>query len=682
MKDAAHEGLRIVLTHQSRLPKELLQTGLRPILMNLADPKRLSVPGLEGLARLLELLNNYFKVEIGHKLLDHFRIVADPQMLHQSSRLPLAENDGIMKLVRLTNIFHLLPSAANIFLENLVNVIVQVEAQMHFSGPSPFSEPLAKYLNRYPIEAMDFFMKHIQLSRHLRTLRNILQEKRAPHLQRELAARTHIIVSDCLSMEHPAYIIPGLQLCLDLANIFPAWVVENSYVIDACVRIWRSETPPPEEDAEAISNAIQRHTLIIALFEKALQASPRVDLLFEIITIYTRSLPMDLVRLTRFLYQHAAFSEDLAFQRNILYRFLKWFSDPQFGWASKTFFMRVIITPMLLIRAKGPSKDGLLDDDLVAGIHRSLWHPVNDGRTFSDADDMFSIELLHLTTTIVQYYHDQLEIARKDIVKCAWHYITSEDMIVKQVAYLLAARFFDTTDTPLKFILRAWTGLLKPPHHEGRNLVRQALDTLAPALPRSKAFPQDTGPYPQWAKTTRRLLAEDSNGLSQLIIVYQLIVRQSDLFYPVRALFIPHMVNSLSKLGLHGTASGEARLLTIDMMRVIFEWEQKAIAEQNSGGPPPTWLTPLGFRESIVSYTVRLATAAHDPSSRQVVTPKALELLRAMVGKGGWSDVTVKLNYFSRQLEQVRHLLSHLKSLISNPIVLTRTNSTPRHRFK
>ena len=60
----------MVLTHQSRLPKELLQTGLRPILMNLADPKRLSIPGLEGLARLLELLTNYFKVEIGHKLLE------------------------------------------------------------------------------------------------------------------------------------------------------------------------------------------------------------------------------------------------------------------------------------------------------------------------------------------------------------------------------------------------------------------------------------------------------------------------------------------------------------------------------------------------------------------------------------------------------------------------------------
>ena len=45
--------------------------------MNLSDPKRFTVPGLEGLARLLELLTSYFKVEIGRKRLEHYRVTAD-----------------------------------------------------------------------------------------------------------------------------------------------------------------------------------------------------------------------------------------------------------------------------------------------------------------------------------------------------------------------------------------------------------------------------------------------------------------------------------------------------------------------------------------------------------------------------------------------------------------------------
>jgi transformation/transcription domain-associated protein len=224
--------------------------------MNLADPKRLSVSGLEGLARLLELLINYFKVEIGHKLLDHFRIVADPQMLQASSKLPLAENEGVTKLVRLANIFHLLPSAANIFLEHLVNAIVQTEAQMHFSGRSPFSEPLGKYLDRYPGEAMDFFMRHLQLPRHVRTLRSILQARLAPNLEREIASRTQALVEHCLKSGDRSLLLPGLLLFDDLADLQPTWLADNEYIIDVLLGIWRSEPLQPEQDEVMVPDAI------------------------------------------------------------------------------------------------------------------------------------------------------------------------------------------------------------------------------------------------------------------------------------------------------------------------------------------------------------------------------------------------------------------------------------------
>jgi transformation/transcription domain-associated protein len=81
-------------------------------------------------------------------------------MLEDPEQLPLTNSEDITKLVRLANIFHLLPSAANIFLDNLVNAIVQTESQMHFST-GPFSEPLTKYLDRYLIEGIDFFIRHL-----------------------------------------------------------------------------------------------------------------------------------------------------------------------------------------------------------------------------------------------------------------------------------------------------------------------------------------------------------------------------------------------------------------------------------------------------------------------------------------------------------------------------------------
>jgi transformation/transcription domain-associated protein len=650
----------MVLTHQSRLPKELLQTGLRPILMNLADPKRLSVPGLEGLARLLELLTNYFKVEIGHKLLDHFRIVADPEMLSQSSRLPLSNNEGITKLVRLANIFHLLPSAANIFLESLVNAIVQTESQMHFSTQSPFSEPLAKYLDRYPSEGVDFFLRHLNFPRHLRTFRSIIQAKLAPNLERELASRTSYIVNQYLLSKGDAFVLPSMLLLRDMAQLIPTWIAENDYVIQALLQIWHSEVPQPEQTAIVMPEMTQRHSITMEIFVEALNQSPRIDLLFEMVAVFTRNLGMDLIRTTRFLYRHVALSEDIAFRRNVLMRFLTWFEDPSYSPPHKANFMRYIITPTLLVHANhSAAGEQLLDVDFVKHIHRIIWHPIAEpnSNAFSGIDDSFQIELLHFTTIMVQHYSHLLENVKKDIMICAWHYIRADDIVVKQTAYLLAAHFFAVFQTPQKFIIRAWTGLLRSPHAEGRALVRQeALATLAPSLPHSEDGEQ--GP-PQWAKTTRRLLAEE--GIAQLIAIYHLIVKHPELFYPVRSLFIPHISNSLNKLGMSSSSTAETRLLSVDIVQVIFTWEEKSSQTIRSSAASPTesfetesiWLTPLGFRESMVSYLVRLVMMPHDQTARMALVPRALSLLQMLIGPNGWTDVTFGLRFFSRPLELV-----------------------------
>jgi transformation/transcription domain-associated protein len=677
IKDVAHEGLRMVLKHQSRLPKDLLQTGLRPILMNLADAKRLSPSGLEALARLLELLTNYFKVEIGHKLLDHYRVIADPQMLQQSSRLPLTENDGIQKLVRLANIFHLLPSAANAFLENLVNAIVQTEAQMHFSGQSPFSEPLAKYLDRYPVEAIEFFMKHLQFPRHLRTLRSILQARLAPQLLRELVTRTPIIVTSCLEGREPNSVLAGLLLCQDIAELVPGWLTENDYVVQALLNLWRLEVPSLDTSVTSQADSYQRCSLLLSIFMQALQQSPRVDLVFEVVAIFTRNLPLDPIDVSQFLYRHVALNSSLTYRRNVLLRFLIWFEDVSFPWTHKTFALRYIVTPTILAHAASSSKEGLLDSDIVEWFHSRIWIPMNDNVTFAGADDMFRIELLHFTTVMVQHYPELLVEPKKDIIKCAWHHITSEDAIVKHTAYLLAARFFDAWEGTQKFILTVWTGLLSRPHAEGKALVRQALDILAPVLQRT----QNVEPgFPQWAKTTRRLLAEESGGWSQVGLVYQLMARQSALFYPVRALFIPHVVNSMNKLGLSTTSSIESRLLSIEVLQVIADWERQAASsgdDMQVDDTEPTWTTPLPFRESMVSYLVRLATSLVDQQSKTLVVPKALNLLRSLVGPAGWTDVTVKLHYFARALQQVGGICSWFgKAQIE--MIFVRTNSIMR----
>lgn len=68
------------------MPKDLLQSSLRPILINLANTRSLTMPLLHGLARLLELLSNWFNVTLGGKLLEHLKKWLEPEKLAQCQK--------------------------------------------------------------------------------------------------------------------------------------------------------------------------------------------------------------------------------------------------------------------------------------------------------------------------------------------------------------------------------------------------------------------------------------------------------------------------------------------------------------------------------------------------------------------------------------------------------------------
>jgi hypothetical protein len=149
-----------------------------------------------------------------------------------------------------------------------------------------------------------------------------------------------------------------------------------------------------------------------------------------------------------------------------------------------------------------------------------------------------------------------------------------------------------------------------------------------------------------------------------MITIYHLIVKQPQLFFPVRSLFVPHIANSLNKLGVTATAGLDLRLLSVEILQVIFQWEEQATQArraQDTGEIPKddsTWLTPLNFRENMVSYLVRLTTGTSDQPSRNTLLPKAFSLLQRIVGPSGWIDVTVGLRFFLRALEQVSYILA------------------------
>lgn len=482
----AHEGLKHVLAHQNKLPKEVLQSGLRPILVNLADAKRLSVSGLEGLARFLELLTNYFKVEIGHKLLEHFRTLSEePNMLQSAAFSPLEDNQDIARMVRLINVFRLLPPTANMFLKTLTNLVVEAETNLRQSSPGPFTENLAKYLDRYKTDAVPFLLENLQNPDVVRTFRNVIASGFAPDFILELSNQAEKWGETCfLDEAAPALVTPGLLLVRELIAQDPKWLVTQSSVLDSLLKLWRASPARllPAGADTALSASQKEPLLIVEMLISYLKFEQNVPILFDIIRIYTMNTNADLSRVTNFLHENVAVESTTPVKREILNHFLRVFGDSSVSWTFKMHCLRLLVNPILVVffHEKDHTND-LIDAQFAASAHALIWQKtVADDKLIAAGGDALKIELLQMSTLLVRHCSEVISEVRKDVIKMGWLYIRDADPTVKHTAYLLIARFIENNECPMKIVMQVWSGLLKLSPSEGRALVRQAIDIIAP----------------------------------------------------------------------------------------------------------------------------------------------------------------------------------------------------------
>lgn len=630
----AYESLKSVLVQQSKLPKDLLQSALRPILMNLADHKRLSASGLDGLARLLELLTNYFKVEIGNKLLDHLRALAEPAVLQRAAIGSLEDDNEIKTMAAIVNIFHLLPPAARQFMSPLLTAVVDIEAELKRTSATPFTKPLAKFLDRYAAEAVEFLFERVDDPKFVRCFRLALASDEAPALREQVTNNKERFLLPLFNVDatDSRRILPGLLIVKEMLKRDETWIVQHSDVFDRLLALWGSSGCQTRRRAETgLPSRQQRESVhLVDVLCTYLKQVPSVEAYFQLLDVFTYKTSVDFTPTLRFIYEHLAMKGNMSLKREIFGRFIQLFEDRAMSQAHKIQSLRVIVNPMLLAtfapkvqkkqeQEQEQKKEGkpeaeeeqntlsetkqetkqetlqepqpgdeakasetvdeeLLDANMVTQVVNRIWKPFQNkavAQVFC-ADDALRVELLHMSTMIIEHcsHHLPQGQARKDTIKFGWVNITVEDVTVKNAAYVFIARFLDVFESPIKIVGQVYIALLRAHQPEGRAMVRKALDILVPALPKRVGASEGGGP-PQWAKWTKRVLTDEGHNLSQLFGILQLLVRHSDLFYSSREMFLPYIAGSLTKLGLMPAASSETRSLTVDLVELVVNWERK-----------------------------------------------------------------------------------------------------------
>ena len=702
--DAAYDGLKDVLSPTNKLPKDLLQNGLRPILMTLQDHKKVNVQTLDGLARMLKLLPNYFKVEIGDRLINHMGIISlEPAV--QKTSFSLIEQNPQMKIVSATlNIFHLLPPTAISMMPKLVTRVLELEEKLRRTKHSPFREPLFRYLVRYPKEAWELFASKLDDLKYGRFFSQVLGDARCEKIREVVIGDLGTLVERCFSKESKksnVCIVNGMGIINALSKFKTEWLVQKSdlknTIIDAGKTLCASQKANgigPELRLPAYRAGEQLTQILL----RYLKASPEdFEFFFHLIeTFNAEELRMPPAFKT-FLFVNIIASNSVSYSRSIVTRCIDLYNARGTTQKTKTFLFRNLVNPILAMDVmrnfKQPSELGprLMDKSLLDVIHNKLWRPqLSDFHddNGSPGVDHSRLELLQMSALLLKYHQSLVAETRKDIIKFGWAYIRLEDTINKHAAYVLIAFFIAQFDSPAKIVNQVYVALLKAHSNEGRALVTQALDLIAPVLP--KRLQATDQKYPVWAKWPKRIISEESSNLQQIISIFQFMIRHPNLFYESREHFIPLMIPSLNKIAPPPSPSNDMKKLALNIVELIRDWEtrrilglpasplatngsprtrKKALEEgQNMDSPArgitdrAEYLIPANLRASLIKYLGQLMStlverypipasklrelsqnASSTMSPPNDICKKAFSLFFDLLSPGYWTDLEVDL---------------------------------------
>jgi transformation/transcription domain-associated protein len=714
--EAANVGLSGVISATNKLPKDVLQSGLRPILVNLQDPRKLSVENLDGLARLLKLLTNYFKVEIGTRLLDHLKSIADPVSLQKISFTMVEQNPKMKIVTGIFNVFHLLPPAAATFLKQITEKVIELETALRRTHYSPFREPLIKYLNMYPKDAWDFFSPNLKDQTQGRFFAQLLENEAGNALRKEVMEDVPKFLSSfefdgpdkerCQAQLNAIHIVYALSQfdatskCLVNQEGLRKALLEAAKSLEQKLR---SNDIDPELRLAADQAGVQ----IIEIFATYLTHEPtNLEFFFELVDAVTSEELQPTPRLNNFIYTEMISSESVDYWKTLVYKCLDLYTSRTTSQKTKTFIFRYIVNPIFAMDVKrnweslfGPGKGTkLMTREMTETIHNRLWKVQALTDISEDAAqlgvDHSRMELLQLTTLLIKHHSGMISEPRKDVIKFAWNYIKLEDIINKYAAYVLIGYFVAVFDTPMKIAIQVYQALLKAHQNEGRALVMQALELLAPVLKKRMGGGDQKMAVPRWAQIPRKILAEESQNLQQLMSIFNFLVRHPDLFYEAREQLSSIIITALSKIAQPPNPSIDAKKLALNLISLIRNWEEKtasgdsagildrasqspqAVKRKADGTIIPPGALPKGFvagpnvRMVLIKYLVQFIaylgerypvatpkpkdSAAADPAAAQPaeICKKAVQLLQDLLSPRLWGDLDLDF-LLQKKIEEI-----------------------------
>lgn len=677
--DTTYNALKDALSENSRLPKELLQNGLKPLLMNLSDHQKLTVPGLDALSKLLELLNAYFKVEIGKKLLDHLNAWCRVEVLDTLFGQDIHEQTPTKIIVSIINIFHLLPPQADMFLNDLLLKVMLLERKLRIQLDSPFRIPLAKYMNRFNTSVTEYFKKNMALRQLVIFMCSIIQKEEAKNLAQNFEKELHNFY-DFYMNAIPQNQVRVVSFLTNMLDIFiTLWKIKGGEWLkdqkEFVMKLKNMVTVTLKTISEnkfyidhlQLSQSIENFQHI---YISLLSYYPEeTDLFFDLIEfLHLHNITVS-DAFEDYIFENIVSLKDKEAQNKILKQSIEYSLRTKSLNVSVFIFKKIVNSSLTyeIVANKNLENYGESLPEWLKLIDSKIWKTNNNLllNTTATCHDKFRFELLQLTSILIKHAPRLIESIKRDIIKFSWHFIKLDDIILKQAAYLTTSLYIAEFDFPIKVATQVFVSLLRSSPTEGRFLVKQSLDVLAPIIDERLKSTETPDIWINWVK---RVMFENTS--SQNIVLYQFIIDHPDLFFKSRNLFVSNIIHQMNKMSFMLNSNPESHVLAIDLASLILRWENKATEitnqqgidtegdikmdegdEDNVENPNPSLEPiPMNLRETCIAFLIRYICASNNRAADSELGSRTLQILSEFLSEQRWANVKVKLDYFEKFL--------------------------------
>ena len=698
-----------------QIDMESVHATMRPMLLTLGDHRNLSLNCVRRLSYLTQLFPSTFSITLCEQLLQHLKKLLENLIQANKGVSKTGENE--QKIATIIGIFHQIPAATPKFIDVLCRLVLQTEKALLVEASSPFRIPLMRFLLRYPAETLSLMLhdtniKDQQWSRYLEFLikhkdgkpfRDVLHNSQTRLITMLLAhsqTNSNLSTAEKGELQHQAVRIISVLIKFD-----DQWMSNQSQLISAIKQIWCND------DYQALHKRVdsvdfcrwkEPKLIVKILLHYFEHHTNEIDLLFQLLRATCDRFIPDFQFLRDFLENTVAQEYTIEWKRSAFFRFVEHFPTNNMSQELKAKVLQLIVIPCFAVsfeRGEGtklvggapmPYQDN--PENVVSVFISKIIDPDNP---FGSADCV-RISLLQFSCLLVeqasQHIHDVTNKRQgnklRRLMTFAWPCLLGKNCVDPATRYhghLLLSHIIAKFAIHKRIVLQVFHSLLKAHAVEARNVVRQALEILTPAMP--VRMEDGNTMLTHW---TKKIIVEEGHSMQQLFHILQLVVRHYKVYYPVRHHLVQHMVNSIQRLGFSPTATIEHRRLAVELAEVIIKWELHRIKDEaenmETGGtgtmtgtgnkrlatqgtpvvaprmePGATKPIERGQADAILNFLLRLACQVNDATTTQgnpgeQLSRRCVTLLKMALKPDVWPEACdLKLAFLDKVFASVEN---------------------------